>query len=125
MMDACREALLAANISPGRILEERFSRTKVSNVVLRDQPVVVRVGGSEHSFECHAGQTLLEAGRDAGIDLPFSCAMGGCAACKLELLSGEVESDESSCLTTQEREAGFVLTCVSRPLTPVTLGVRG
>jgi len=124
MMDACREALLAAKVTQGRILDERFSRAKQSTATFSDQPVVVRVGTREHRFDCRAGQTLLEAGREAGVDLPFSCAMGGCAACKLELLSGEVDSDESSCLTAQERASGYVLTCVSRPLTPVSLELR-
>jgi len=121
MMDACREALIEAKVSPARILEERFSRRGALDVTFEDQPVVVKAGAREHRYQCRAGQTLLEAGLAAGLSLPFSCAMGGCAACKLELVSGQVHADESSCLSAQERAAGFVLTCVSRPLTPVTL----
>jgi ferredoxin-NADP reductase len=121
MMDACRAALLEAKVSPGRILEERFSRSYTADVSFEDQPVVVQVGAKEYRYPCRAGQTLLEAGREAGVALPFSCAMGGCAACKVELVSGRVNADESSCLSAEERAAGYVLTCVSRPLTPITL----
>jgi ring-1,2-phenylacetyl-CoA epoxidase subunit PaaE len=33
--------------------------------------------------------------------------------------------EEPNCLTTEERERGYVLACVSRPCTPVTVEVEG
>ncbi len=55
--------------------------------------------------------------------MPFSCAMGGCGACKVKLVSGDVASDEPNCLSAEEAKSGFVLTCVSRAAGPVTLEV--
>ncbi len=60
-------------------------------------------------------ETVLEAGLAAGIAMPFSCAMGGCAACKVLLLEGEVVMEEPNCLTAAERAEGYVLACVGRP----------
>ncbi|TNF30339.1 MAG: 2Fe-2S iron-sulfur cluster binding domain-containing protein, partial [Deltaproteobacteria bacterium] len=81
--------------------------------------------GREHALTVAAGQTLLEAGVAGGAALPFSCAMGGCAACRVKLVAGEVAMDEPNCLTPAEADAGYVLTCVARPLTPVTVEVPG
>jgi ring-1,2-phenylacetyl-CoA epoxidase subunit PaaE len=47
--------------------------------------------------------------------------MGGCAACKVKLVSGEVEMEEPNCLTPEERAQGFVLACVGRQRGPVTV----
>ncbi len=65
------------------------------------------------------GQTLLQAGRKAGLDLPFSCTVGGCGTCRHRLISGQVSMPAQSCLSEAERAAGQILLCVARPLSPV------
>lgn len=65
------------------------------------------------------GQTLLQAGRKAGVDLPFSCTVGGCGTCRHRLFSGQVSMPTQSCLSEDERAAGQILLCVARPLSPV------
>ena len=65
---------------------------------------------------------MLEAGLAATIDMPFSCAMGGCGACKVKLVAGET-THEGSALTPLERERGYVLACVDRALGPCELEV--
>jgi ferredoxin len=42
--------------------------------------------------------------------------MGGCAACRVRLVKGELRMEEPNCLTDDERARGYVLACVSRPL---------
>jgi ring-1,2-phenylacetyl-CoA epoxidase subunit PaaE len=69
------------------------------------------------------GQTVLEAGLAARLALPYSCAMGGCGACKIVLERGEVLMREPNCLAVQEREAGLVLACVANPTSPCRLAV--
>jgi len=68
-------------------------------------------------------QTILEAALANGVSLPFSCSMGGCAACACSLVEGEMVLEEPNCLTDAERQDRKVLTCVGRPLGPVTLEV--
>lgn len=125
MMDAVKAALLERGIDEARIREERFSSPGQNKgpSPSTPQPLVVKKAGKTLSVLATPGQTLLEAGLAAKIDMPFSCAMGGCAACKVKLVSGEVVSEEPNCLTRQEREGGYVLACVSRACSPVTLEV--
>lgn len=47
----------------------------------------------------------------SGLKLNFSCTVGGCAACKLKVISGAVAVDEPNCLSDQERSAGYILSC--------------
>ena len=63
--------------------------------------------------------SALQAGLEAGVPLGYSCAMGGCGACKVKLLSGSVHMDEPNALTAQEREQGYVLACIAHPTEPV------
>ena len=65
--------------------------------------------------------TLLEAGLAAGLPLGFSCSMGGCSACKVKVLSGEVDMDEPNCLTPREISEGYRLACCSRPRSTVEI----
>ncbi|HRE89114.1 MAG TPA: 2Fe-2S iron-sulfur cluster binding domain-containing protein [Myxococcota bacterium] len=63
------------------------------------------------------GQTLLEAGLQAGVAMPFSCTMGGCGACRVKLV-GDVVHDEPNGVSSEERAAGWVFACVARPMGP-------
>jgi ferredoxin len=73
------------------------------------------------TVEVAVGKTLLEAGLDAGLPLPFSCAMGNCGECRVKITDGEVEMDEPNSLTADERAHGYVLACVAHPLTATTV----
>lgn len=120
MMDAAREALLARGVPASAIFEERFRSPgdAPSAIDLPEETVTVRVrvDGADHLVPVPPGETLLEAGLGAGADMPFSCAMGGCAACKCKLVEGEVLMEEPNCLSDAERADGWVLACVSRPM---------
>jgi len=126
MMDSVREALLASGVEASRIHEERFSRPEERRGPEESfgaQTVTLKTGG--RSLEVLTdGETLLEAGLAAGLDMPFSCAMGGCAACKVKVTSGQVVMEEPNCLTQAERDAGYVLACVGRAASPCTVEVE-
>ena len=51
--------------------------------------------------------------------------MGGCGACKMLCVDGEVAMEEPNCLSDKERAEGYVLTCVGHPVGPVTLRAGG
>ena len=59
---------------------------------------------------------ILEKALDADIDMPFSCQGGICTSCRGKLLSGRVEMEDPDGLSDEEIEAGYILTCVSHPL---------
>jgi ring-1,2-phenylacetyl-CoA epoxidase subunit PaaE len=129
MMEGVHAALAARGVPASRIHEERFvrpeERSGPSRAATEPQPVGVRLRGVEQTATAQPGQTLLETGLAAGLAMPFSCAMGGCGACRVKLVDGDVDMEEPNCLTAEERERGYVLACVSRPCTPVTVEVEG
>lgn len=122
MMDLAVAALGALGFPSNLVHTERFLSLRVSESAAMKLPnsrVTLRLAGREAGVS--PGQTLLEGALAAKLDLDFSCTMGGCGACKARLCSGEILMDEPNCLTDDERKAGLVLTCISRPITDVTL----
>ena len=124
MMVAARALLLERGVAKSRLHEERFgspeARTEARGADT-PQPFTLQRGQGSRTVVVQPGQTLLDAAVAAGEPMPFSCAMGGCGACKMVCLDGEVAMEEPNCLTDDERAQGFVLTCVGRPCGPVTL----
>lgn len=83
------------------------------------QPAVVTVNGNEHRFTVATNQTLLDAGLQAGLKLPYSCKSGQCSACIAKLTTGNVNHLVNEVLTTRDLDAGYMLPCQARPQSPV------
>lgn len=128
MMDEARAALGEAGVPPTELVEERFASPSVASLGVEaakePQPLVVRRGGRSRALVVAPGQTLLEAATGAGVEVPYSCTMGGCGACRVKLVEGQVAQSEPSCLSAAERAAGQILACVARPLGPCTVEVE-
>jgi ferredoxin-NADP reductase len=125
MMAAVRAVLRARGVSPERVREERFF-TPVSGRTmgpLLPRTATVRTSSGERVFMVAAGTTLLDAGLAAGVDMPFSCTMGGCGACRVKVHRGEFVLDEPNGLTPAERAEGYVLACCARPASDVVVEV--
>ncbi|RPJ81844.1 MAG: hypothetical protein EHM13_09835, partial [Acidobacteria bacterium] len=75
---------------------------------------------SNRTVEMPAGATLLEAAESAGATIPTICRSGVCTTCRTRVASGHVRCT-SDALPEADREAGFVLPCVSFPLSDVAL----
>jgi ring-1,2-phenylacetyl-CoA epoxidase subunit PaaE len=126
MMAAAREALEKRGIAPQRIHEERFVSAHAAAgapASTSEQEVTLRMRDGERRIQVAPGRTVLETALDAGIDMPFSCAVGGCGTCRVRLSRGSVVMDEPNCLSAEERSDGYVLACVSRPTAACTLEV--
>ena len=85
----------------------------------------VTVANTGQSFECPAGELILDAGLAAGLSLPHNCRGGACGTCKSLVLEGEVDHGwvMNFAISEDEKAAGKCLICQSRPLTP-TLVIR-
>ena len=128
MMEAVNELLQRHGVEANRIAEERFSSPEARSGAAgsdKTELVLISNAGQEQGIQVEPGQTILEAALAAGIDMPFSCAMGGCGACRVRQTAGEVQMEEPNCLSRAEREKGYVLTCVGRPLTQTKIEVQG
>ncbi len=74
------------------------------------------IDDDEFEFELdRSGKSILEAGLEADIDMPFSCKGGVCSTCKAKILEGSAEMKLNYSLLDEEVEAGYILTCQSHP----------
>ncbi|SIK01080.1 Putative phenylacetic acid degradation protein PaaE/phenylacetate-CoA oxygenase/reductase, PaaK subunit [Mycobacteroides abscessus subsp. abscessus] len=62
-----------------------------------------------------AHETLLNAALRVRSDVPFACAGGVCGTCRAKVIQGDTEMDENYALEKEEIDAGYVLTCQTRP----------
>ena len=70
-------------------------------------------------------ETLLQAALRAGIDFPHSCRVGGCAACKCQLVAGQVRelTETGYLLSDEELDQGYILACQSVPKNDIRVSV--
>ncbi len=70
-----------------------------------------------------ARRPLLDTLREQGVDLPYGCKYGGCITCAARLTSGEVDQRRQVALNNRQIANGYVLLCVARPVTDITLEI--
>jgi ferredoxin len=81
-----------------------------------------RVEPGAQVFEAPAGQTLLVAMEQAGIEWPSSCRNGTCRTCIGQLSQGEVRYEiQWPGLSLEEKASNHVLPCVAYAISPLTL----
>jgi ferredoxin len=71
--------------------------------------------GTTHTIEVAEDKKVLEAAREAGIEVPLSCEAGVCTTCAAKLLEGTVEQGEGMGLSPELQGEGYALLCVSYP----------
>jgi ring-1,2-phenylacetyl-CoA epoxidase subunit PaaE len=128
MMELARELLAARGVAPTRLHCENFLAPRLdeaaSDRLRSPQAMTIAIGGRDVGVVVQPGQSILEAGLAAGLPMPYSCTMGGCAACKVKLERGSVLMREPNCLAASERAAGYVLACVANPTAPGSVRVE-
>ncbi len=75
------------------------------------------------TFEVVARRPLLESLREQGVDLPYGCKYGGCITCAAKLTAGIVDQRRQVALNKRQINAGYVILCVARPMSDVTLEI--
>lgn len=113
MMHGVCAALAAAGIPADRIRTERFAYASVAQTRLPTEPARLTFAASGKRITVQPGQTILQAGIEAGVDLPYSCTMGGCGACRVRKSGGEIVTSAPNCLSDHERAEGYLLACCS------------
>jgi ring-1,2-phenylacetyl-CoA epoxidase subunit PaaE len=119
LMDSSELALRAVGIDKTRISRESFvADTSKANTEAKSfegmSEVTIKIMGEQHTIHVQ-GKSILEAGLENGIEMPFSCQAGLCTACMGKCTSGTVEMEYSDGLTKEQKEQGYVLTCVGHP----------
>jgi stearoyl-CoA 9-desaturase NADPH oxidoreductase len=111
MLDALREHWDAAG-DPTLLAMERFQPI-VSEADVGGSGGSVRFRASDAVVECPGGTPILQAGEEAGLELPHGCRMGICHTCVGRLRSGRVRDLRSGEVHGSENET--VRTCVNAP----------
>lgn len=117
-----KESTLKRGLSEKNIHFELFGTTIVRETTVSNKEIhsQVRVIIDDDAFEYiidSPSQNVLDAGIDAGADLPYSCKGGVCCTCKAKIVEGAVTMDINYALTDEEVEQGYILTCQSHPTT--------
>jgi ring-1,2-phenylacetyl-CoA epoxidase subunit PaaE len=127
MIDDVAGALRSLGVPEDRIRFERFTpaggiepkkapSAATLQAVTQGVAVEVLLDGVRRNFQmADAGQSVLDAAHEAGIELPYSCAGGMCCTCRCRVVEGTAEMAVNYSLEKWEIEAGFTLACQSRP----------
>jgi len=85
--------------------------------------VLIGIANSSRSFEAAPDQPLLEAAKDAALNLPHSCRGGNCGACKARLVRGKIHYPHGAPLGLSAAEIadGLVLLCQARARTDLCI----
>jgi ferredoxin-NADP reductase len=125
LMDSVRAALTSLGVPDSVVHHERYtSATDVVAASTAPQELMVEQDGQPiGSAIVEPGQTLLDAGLAAGLPMPYSCTVGNCGDCMVKLRRGDVAQSEPNCLTAAQKADGYVLTCVGRPRSDITVDI--
>ncbi len=76
--------------------------------------IIFRQNGYEIKTQAPGGQTLLQAAREAGVDIDAPCSGSGlCGKCRVKLLEGELDGGCGRQLSEEEIRSGIRLACES------------
>ena len=128
-MEEAHRALSILAVPEGKIRKESFATAtsaKSGEVMVEpeaeddDSPktreITLFYEGTEYKLPVKPHETVLEAALNMDIDLPYSCQAGMCTACMGRCTSGKVQMDEEDALSEAEINEGFILTCVTHPM---------
>src|SRR5580658_6417548 len=116
-MDNARQILSTLGVNQDRILQESFGESKPTtesrSLATRATETVVFIH-SQKVCQASAGSTLLDLAERNEVQIPYGCRQGLCGTCATRVLSGTVQMDVEAGLTAEQKNAGYVLPCVSR-----------
>lgn len=76
--------------------------------------LINKAKGLDKTVQVRGDEYIIDAARDQGLDLSYSCAAGLCTTCTARLVRGDIEHDHIF-LKKKEMDAGFLLLCMSYP----------
>lgn len=127
MIDDVTETLVGLGYDKTRIHSERFraglkgekaKKPKAKHIPKGGAEITTVIDGNRQTFRMGPDDSsILDAARDSGMDLPYSCKGGVCSTCRCLLTKGAVDMALNYALEPWEVEKGYILTCQSTPKT--------
>lgn len=119
LLDAVEAKMEVVDNGLGCALHIEHFKPKALGSDIVNAPFTVVCDYSDAEIEVAADESLLEALRRGGIDIPSSCQEGTCGTCETLVLEG-VPDHRDSYLTKEEHASNEVMTpCCSRSKTPL------
>jgi ring-1,2-phenylacetyl-CoA epoxidase subunit PaaE len=126
MTEAAVDVLTGFGVDRKRVHRELFYVDEPPPELHRADPaiegatseVTVVLNGRSTTMTLPRAESVLDAAQKVRGDLPFACKGGVCGTCRAKVTAGTVTMRRNFALEDDEVEAGFVLTCQSRPDTP-------
>ncbi len=84
----------------------------------------LRIVETKAQLDVQPQETLLAALERHGYRPEFSCRVGTCGTCTLRVVEGQADP-VGEALSEAERKAGYVLSCIARPIGEITLASGG
>ena len=110
LMADCCSAARALGYPNSAIHRELFGAIKTNKV----EPFTAILAQSQTEIKVPKDKTFLEALEAAGISPNYSCRAGGCGACEVKVIEGEINHLDSYYSPAEKAKQDRILTCVSR-----------
>jgi vanillate O-demethylase ferredoxin subunit len=112
LREAAQRAWRAASRPADRLRFETFA----SGGRFAPEPFLVRLRHDPREVRVPENRTMLDALRDAGVDVMWDCLRGECGLCAVDVLDVEGELDHRDVFLSDEQQAAGtkLCTCVSR-----------
>ncbi len=122
MVNDIKDFLLNQKINADAIHFELFTISETKDVFeskIEKATVFVTIDDDEFEYEYTIAEadSLMDAGNESGLDLPFSCKGGVCCTCKAKVMEGKAKMIKNYALSEDEVAEGYILTCQSHPTT--------
>lgn len=117
LMDNVTTGLKQLGVAEDNIRKEKFvsaTNTAAPKPISNDankSTVIATIKNVSYTFEVEANETILEASKNAGLDLPCACENGVCTACMAICTEGVVDMNGNDTLNKNELAKGLVLVC--------------
>jgi ferredoxin len=79
----------------------------------------VRLQRSGRTITVPPGKTILNTLLEAGVNVDFSCAMGGCGTCETRIVEGIPDHRDLYLSEEEKSENNVIMICCSRSKSPV------
>jgi ferredoxin len=99
---------------PERLHVEHFTAVGTRLVPENEEPFDVELKDSQLLVRVPADQTLLEALRGVGVDVPSDCEEGLCGTCEVSVIAGEVDHRDKVLSAAERADGRRMMSCCSR-----------